>query len=467
MAEPNDAAVMLEDASELVQEQYFAKYEEQYHSRFGSTTNKCFMPEPGVVTGDGKSMQYEVGPADTVRFQLDPLGNIASPQRIDPGRIKIRWNRQSSSAHDFTQVSARCQFDTYTIEDGSNGTIVNLADRIYDSIQKDFDEKLAIMRHAGRDGQIALVNGTPRQDDLNDWASCASTPTNSTGMRLKVDTGSIAVIRPNARYDFVRAGVVIAGNVRCTDIPNFADRSAGFEFVSSGITGERSSGNLANVADNDVIVFSGCYNAGIYSFGAYFSSPTEGETFICGADRTDAGSRWMNPQRFTNSGTARPLTKTLFNDCAIACGFFGEDVQNGTVWMADPTQHQRIRDELGEPAFIQIPIGDDRSKRFMNFGSVGLNYQHGTFGTVKIVSDPLARQDRVLVLQNDTWKTLSYAWKGLKPIREGGSHWYRMQQNTPNTGKGLIYAADWVGNVCDWCVKPWKNAMIGDLAVPS
>lgn len=44
MAEPIDSAVMLEDAAEIVQEQYFNKYEEQYHDRFGSTTNKMFMP---------------------------------------------------------------------------------------------------------------------------------------------------------------------------------------------------------------------------------------------------------------------------------------------------------------------------------------------------------------------------------------------------------------------------------------
>lgn len=467
MAEPNDAAVMLEDALELVQEEYFDKYEEQYHSRFGSTTNKCFMPDPLPVQGDGRTMQYEVGPSDTVRFQLNPLGNIANAQRIDPGKIKVRWNRASTAAHDFTQVSARCQFDIYTLEEGKGGTIVDLSDRIYNSIQRDFDEKLAIMRHSDRTGQIALVNGAPKQNDRESYADAAATPTNATGMRLKVDTGSIAVIRPNARYDFIRpsSGAVIAGNVRCTDIPNFADRSAGFELLTTGITGEIGTGNLANVADNDIIVFSGCYNAGLYSFGAYFSAPTANESFICGADRTDAGYRWMIPQRFMNSGTARPLTKGLFNDAAIACGFFGEDTQSGTVWMADPTQHQKVRDELGEESFIQTSTNASFGARYMNFGSVGLNYQHGTFGTVKIVSDPLCRQDRILILQNETWKTLSYGWKGLKPLKEGGGHWYRMNQNTPNSGKGLIMCADWVGNVCDWGTKPWKNAVIGDLSV--
>lgn len=465
MAEPLDAAIFLEDALEIVQEQYFGKYEEQYHSRFGSTTNKLFMPVPDVVVGDGRTMQYEVGPADTVRFQIDPLGDIANPQRIDPGKVKVRWNRQDTTKHDFTQVSARCQFDIYTIEDDSKGTIVDLADRIYNNIQKDFDEKLAIMRHAGRSGQLGLVNGTPKQNDTYNFTDAAATASNTAGMRIKIKSGSIAVLRPNARYDFINptTGVVNAGNLRCTDIPNFTDLSAGFAFTSPGTapTGENSTGNLANVADGDIIVFSGTFNAGMYSFGAYFSAPAAGESFITGADRTKASLRWMIPQRLRQGSASTKVVKSFFNDAAIAMGFFGDNVESEVVCMSDPTVNQTLRDEIGEAAFIQnYPIDDSRAKRFANFGSTGLNYQHSTFGTMKIVADPLASPTRVLFLDNGTWKTLSYGWKGLRALKEGGSHWYRMNQSTPNTGRGLIMAADWVGNVCDWCTRPWRNAVI-------
>lgn len=468
MAEPLDAAIFLEDASEIVQQLYFDKYEEQYPERFGSTTNKLFTPVPKAIKGDGETMQYEVGPADTVRTQIDPLGNIASPQNIDPGTIKVRWNRTDTTAHDFTQISAACQFDIYTMDNGSGGTIVDLADRIYNSIQGDYNEKLAILRHAGRSGQIALVNGAPKQNDRESYTDSAATPTNATGMRILVDTGSIATMKPNARYDFVRpaTGVVIAGNVRCTDIPNFEELSAGFEFVSTGPTGGRSTGALGSVADNDIVVFSGTYNQGIYSFGAYFSSPSANESFIAGKDRTDAGNRWMLPQRIRGRETSNAkITKSMFNSAAIAMGFLGEDLENPVVFMSDPTLHQALRDEIGEEALGGIyPIDDSRAARFANFGSIGLNYQHATFGTVKIVADPLARQDRILIINNGTWKTLYYGWKGLRALKEGGSHWYRMNQAAPNTGKGLIYKADWVGNQCDWCTKPWKNGAILNLS---
>lgn len=468
MPEPLDSADFLEDAIQIAQTQYRKGFLTQYQSRMGSTTNKLFRPMAEPVVGTGKTMQFENGPADTVRFQVDPLGNIAPAQIINPGQLTVRWNRTNLAAHDFVQASARCQFDTYTIENGSMGTVVDLAERIYNNINKDFDEKMAIMRNAGRTAQLCLVNGTPKQNDRETLTDAAATPTNTTGLRCAVDTGSISVIRTNGRYDFINPsnGAVRAGNVRCTDTPNMNDLSAGFEFVTTGPAGQFSTGNLANVADNDIVVFSGMYNAGLWSLGAYMAAPNT-SAFLGGAIRTAAGSRWMIPQRIlagTSATALAKITKSHFNRLAIAMGYLGEDEQDGVVFQSGPNLQQAVRDELGEESFIQIPTSDDRSKRYANFGSVGLNYQHGTFGVVKITSDPLASDNRLLAIVNDTWFAMHYLQNGLKPIREGGSHWYRMNQSTPNTGKGLIYAADWVGNVCDFCTQPWRNGCVDFLS---
>lgn len=444
-------------------------YDEQYHDRFSKVTNKFFDPDPRVVVGDGINVQYELGPADSVRMQRDPLGEIASPARFDPGEMKIRWNANDTSAHDFTQVSARVQFDIYTIENMSKGTIVDAADRVYNSVQKDYEGKMAVLRHADRTGQIALVNGTPVEADRESFALGTATADNTDGMRFQLDNGSISAFIPNTRLDFYDSTGVTkhAGNVRITDIPNFADRSVPVEFVTSGLPSEISTGDLSTVADNDIIVYSGMYNASFYSFGAYFSPPANAnDSFIGGKNRTSKGYRWMLPQFLRRADSAAPIRKSFFNDAAVAQGFTSEDPINGVAWLMDPLQHQALRDELGEPSFIQIPTGSD-SKRFMNFGSMGLNYQHPTYGLVKILADGLARTDRILILVNGTWKTLFYGHKGLKPIPRAGGHWYWMNQGTPNTGQGLIKCADWYGNHCDWCTAPWRNAAILNLSTPT
>lgn len=472
MAEPFDSAVYLEDVSAIIQTQYFREFTEETPGYFGSITNKLFKPDMEEITGDGKTMQVMVGRADTVRTQLNPIGDIASPDVFGANTLRVRFTRVNPTRanHDFTQVSASVQFDDLTIRNMSKGTIVDAADYTYNSVMKQYDERLAMLRHAGADCVIALVNGTGKKNDSYYYDGCSATPTNDAGIRLKIDNGSIAAFQPGTRWDFINPsnGQVVAGNVRVPDgdLPNPADMSVGFQFISSSastLPARVSTGNVANIADNYYIVPSGSYNAGMYSLGAYFSAPTASESFIGGVDRTAAAYRWMIPTRMRQGSSAAKVTKSMFNDLAIAMGFREEDGQSAMVFMTGPSIHQSLRDEIGEDAFIQIPVGDDRAKRFMNFGSVGLNYQHGHFGVVKIAQDPLCPDNCVRVIDPETWKALFYGFRGLQPIRENGSHWYRLNAPTPNTGKSLIYKADWYGNQTDWCTKPWRNGIILNL----
>jgi len=469
MAEPFDSAGYLEDVSDIVQTQYFKNYEVNYHDRFGRVLNKMFSPSAEVITGDGKTMQTELAPADTVRANSDPLGEFAAPDILEAEAVRVRFNRQTApTGHDFTEFSASCQFDDLTIENASKGTIVDVADRVYKQVQGQFDEHLAVLRHAPRSARIALVNGTPRLNDHWTFASATSTATNAGGARLQVDNGSIAALRRGARIDFVNAsGTVVAGNVRVTDV-NPADLSIGVAFTSSGsgvLAGRVSTGNLASVADNHTIVYSGEYNKGLYSLGAWFGRPTAGESFIGGVDRTTAGFRWMLPISTREGSSNTPLTKSHFNDLAIAMGFLIEDGQDGMVFVTDPTLNQKLRDEIGEEAFFQIPEGSSDAKRVMKFGSLGLNYQHPQFGLTKILVDPLMPAGTVRVLDPSTWKTLPYLWQGLKPMKENGAHWYRMPSATPGNGKSKIWKADWYCNMTDWCTRPWRNGQI--MAVTS
>jgi hypothetical protein len=243
---------------------------------------------------------------------------------------------------------------------------------------------------------------------------------------------------------------------------NVADLSIGLKFNTTGFIATRtSSGDLSTIADNDHIFFSGERNKGMYSFGAYFTLPAAtGDSFIGGKDRQDRDFRWLNPTttRETASSNSK-ITRSMFNDLAIAMGFLDEE--HGVVCMSDPTLHQAIRDEVGEDSFINIPITDSRMERFANFGSVGLNYQHGQFGLVKVVSDPLALPNRVSFFTPETWRTLFYAWKGLRVLNgTRGGGWYRPPSETPGAGLSKYWQVDWQALCMDFCFQPWKNGQI-------
>lgn len=461
MAEPNDTATYLEDVSAIIQQEYFAEFEVETAGRFGSTTNRLFQLDSEAIHGDGRTMQVELAPADTVRMQIDPLGAFAAPDAFQATTIKVRWNKQTLTAHDFSEVSASAQVDDIDLRAGMNGAIVDFPDRIYRQIMPNYDEHLAILRHLPKTAVLGTVNGTTPGLNNNWYGASSGTVTNTGGLRCIVSGMSIAAIRPGTRLDFLNptSFVVNAGNVQVTDV-NPADKSIGVAFISTGITTRRSTGQLSNVSSTDVITFSNEYGKGMYSMGAYFGRPTAGESFIGGVDRSTSGYRWMLPTATREGSASAVVTRSMFNDAAIAMGFRSEDQLMGMVFMTDPTIHQSIRDQIGEDSFIQLPTDDSQLKRFGNFGSVGLNYQHGVFGMVKIAADPLCPPNTIRIIASKTWKSLYYGWKGLQFLPGERGNWYRLNENTPNVGRGKIYKCDAYTNQVDWCTRPWLNAII-------
>lgn len=462
MAEPFDSATYLEDVSAIAQTQYFPDFTEESPKLFGSTTNKLFDLDEQEITGTGKTLQFELSRGDTVRFSDTPLGAFASPDAFVPGTLTVRFNRQTTSSNDFSEISASAQVDDIDVQEAGKGSIVDFVDRIYRAIMPEYEERLAIHRHLPRSGIVAALDGsTVARNNSYYFSGATATASNTNGLRAIVTSGSIAAIRPGSRIDFLNPTTfaVNAGNVRVTDV-NPADRSIGVEFVTTGLPTRFSTGNLANVGTTDKIVFSGEYNKGMYSMGAWFGRPTAGETFMGGVDRTTSNYRWMLPTSTREGVTSAKINKSMFNDLAISMGFRSEDAQRGLVWMTDPTIHQALRDEIGEDAMIPLEADSPMGKRYAQFGFTGLNYQHGQFGIVKIESDPLCPPNVVRALSLGTWKGLYYGWKGLRPLKETGNHWYRMNETTPNTGRSKIWKADWYALQTDFCKLPWLNGQV-------
>ena len=173
MAEPNDTSTFLEDVSAIIQQDYFAEFTEESSSRFGSVTNKIFKPYPEAVHGDGKTMQVELAYADTVRGQTNPLGAMAAPDSFEAGMIKARWDKINyATAHDFTQISASCQTDDIDMEEAGRGSIVDFVKRMYNQVMPNYDEHSSILCNLPKSALVALVNGTPAQNDNFTFASC-------------------------------------------------------------------------------------------------------------------------------------------------------------------------------------------------------------------------------------------------------------------------------------------------------
>lgn len=467
MAEPYDSAWLLEDVSAIIQQQYFPEFTEEAPGRFGSVVNKYFKPSMDAITGDGKTMQVEIAPGDTVRFGNDPLGPFALPDVFQAGSLKVRFNKNTPASSDFSHISAACQTNDIDLEVAGRGSIVDFVERMFKQIMPEYDEKLAVHRHLSRSASVGTIDtGTAVQNNSFYFAGGAATPTSATGARIKVKDGSISYFRPGTRLDVYNGSSLVLGNIRVTD-NNPADNSIGLEYItgtpgSNPVRTSTGTFNATNLSAGYVLYYSGEKDAGMYSLGAYFSAPTSTDSFIGGVNRaTISGGnyRWMIPVTTRAGATAATLTKSMIDDLAISMGYRDEGEQ-GVVITTSPDLHQKVRNEYTEASFLNIPDGDNRLKRFANFGTMGLNYQHPVFGLVKVISDVLHVPNTVRVIVPETWRSLYYGFRGLKmmPGTKGG--WYRVTETTPNTGLSKIWKCDWYALQTDWCSQPWKNGQI-------
>lgn len=455
----------------ITQEQYFSDYLEQWVSYFGKNTNKIFKPADQAVVGDGLNFQYELGPADSARASTNVLGDFASPQQFAPGSFKVRFSQTGTS--DFVRISASAQVSDLDMVNAGKGTAVNLVTRLVSSIMPGYDEHLAKLRNLPKTGLICSVTAAPKKNDARTLAIATASATNATGLRFGISGASRAYFRKGVRLDFVVGGAVVAGNIMVTDI-NLADISSdgitgsvGCAYVSTGVAGQASTGDLSLVTSAATVYHSGEYNSGIYSMGAFFSTPSSGESFIGGVDRTTADYRFLVPTTIREYDTSAAISTNVavnqshFTDLANAMNYTDE-AGSGGVFVAAPEVVRKLQNDIFQSSIVQMPIGNDKADRWGHFGMHGVFFQDPSFGTTQIMADPLINPNRIRFLTPKTWLQLNWGWKGLRmmPGDNGKGGWYRMNAATPNTGKSIFYKSDWYTYVCDICTQPWKNGEI-------
>lgn len=470
MALPQDAAVGLWGLTSYFQEQYRDDVYEKF-PQFGRThrkINRLFAPNTSIADGDGENVQVQIAPADSWRYSGNPnpesLGNA---DNLEASSFKLRFNLETApNGHDFTFLGGAMEIDRYTMLN-RRGSIAVLAVQLRRQFEEDFERKIATWRMT-INGVVGHVNGTPELNNGASLAASTGTATNAGGIRFAIDNGSISFLRRGDRVDFIRpaTGAVIAGNVRVTDI-NPSDLSVGGAFSSTGHLTRISTGNLANVVDNDYVVLAGTYAGGKTSLRSWFSDPAAGETFIGDKDRTTSGYRWMIPITTRQDATTTSvITQNHYDDLAEAMGWVFETGNTGLVFMQSPPLTRKIRNEIAQAKMIIEKPEKDMSERWAHFGiGGGVVFQNPQFGVAQLVSETLMPPDEVWALDPETWMTTWYQKRGLQFLEgDADEMWSRVSSGAPNSGKGVIYRAEAMANIADWCKCPFRNGRIRKVA---
>lgn len=443
----------------VLTEQYWPDVEDMVF-RHGRSFNALFprLKEGEMkVESDGLNIKVTRHNADNTRGTKDPLADFGNTRTFAGSTWKVRYNEDDTSTNDFFRFHTSAKIsDTELIRSESAGSVesgqlIDIADRVYSEMVDDYGEKLAKMRNCPTTGRLAVVNGTPVEDDELYVDGGAATADNTDGARFYVDNGSVAMFAPGMRLDIYTGASRTAGNVEVTSV-NYEEKSVGVRFI----TGE-SSGNLASVANNDDIYLSGQYNAGMNSLEGWFTQPTSSDSFF-GKNRLNYQYRWMLPHFTRRGASSATISRQHLNDACLTLSRFADMKHKVKVYGADDIV-QKLRDQIDEITFSPQPVSG-AGERNATMGASGVYFQHPAIGRVEIMSDPLAQPNRLRLISPETWRSCYYNHRGLRRIPAEMGNWYREASDTPGNGKSMFWRTDAYAFNCDICLFPQKNVEI-------
>lgn len=460
-----DTAVTLQTVINIAKRKYFSQLL-AFLTISGMATNEMMSLHDQAVDGDGLYIKYKRSQADSFRPDRDALSGFGTSRPFVAEEIKVRFNEQNSTLHDFVKLAGSSRVSEYQIikaEDANDAAIVDIVATLVEDFRRDFDFKRAVLRNCDRTARLATVDGTKRNNSSLDFASCSTYTNGATSCRLQVDDGAIGWFREGQYVDiYTSGGTLILDNLQVTDEPNAADMSVGLAITSE----TTAAANCDSIADNYELFWSGARNQGMYSIGELFATPAA--NYIGGTDRTSVNYRPLQGRLFRSaSGTVvRKIARTDFDDVADTLATQYDKPDYGYSVRMQQRLHTALRVQFEAAAFIPWPTTEaGKSKRWANYGSSGLTYQHPALGTLSLMADPFMKPGRFQMLAFDDWMALYYKNKGLR-IMPGGiaGNWERMEGDVAGQGKGMFYQMQAYANMCDFCKFPRRQVEAQNLS---
>jgi hypothetical protein len=452
-------AMTLDTVGDALRELYLPGLAEHVW-RAGQVTNRLFRPSSdGVtVTGDGLTIQVQTGMNDSARASRNMLKDFGNSRHLTVSKIKLRAEtdpNEAASGNDFLRTEAVAQITELERQRGNDpGVALNLAEREYNGMRDSYDFSKPVMYYSTAEGKFAAVNGTPKDNDADNYAGAGSYSSGATSFRVPVDFGSVSAFKPNTHWDFYTGDTLLADEVRVTDFNPF-DLSVGFELTDASTVA-----NCDAVVDNADIYRSGEKGNGFRgSLRAWFDEASSGENFLGGVDRTTSAYRWLKTQRYkaTASGTVK-INRDQLDALALGMGYVDDGMDMGQLVLSSTSIIQTLRKSIGEEALSNQAANNDGN---YSFGQNVLSYIHPTFGKVVLQADPLHPNDRMHFLRAADWQLIPYLNPGLNILDEAGNGgWYREGAASGGGGRGMYWRMD-AYDICTlWCKLPQKQGVI-------
>ena len=469
MAQPFDSASTLQSFSAAIQLKYAPKFYDQIFFT-GRPTNKLIKPMEQAVVGDGMTFQSRNAGSFNGRMDTDMVSDFPTPIPLGVANYKFRFNERDQTQNDFVKYATSGRVSQYDLDNiSSAGAAFNILSQTLKEIRDGFDFMTAAHRHLDRTGRICTINGTPVNNDGQVASGtgnnvCSAYTTGSTSARIVIQltsssAGSVAAFQPGVKLDIYNGATLVFSGAKVTDY-NPQDSSVGLTRFDA-----TSTANFDGVATGHSIYFSGEKDKNMYSLGAWFSSPSTTDSFIGATNRNTAANRYLNTTKIREGATARRISQKDFDDVCDAMAYVTDGSEVSTwVAVADPRVITAVRQDIGEDRFIPYPVDQGNNKRFANFGTGALAFQHPSLGYIVLQAEPLCPPNVIRFFRPQDWKALSYGNRNLQFMPGSNGLFNRLPSTTPGQGYGMFWQVEAFSVLGDICEYPRLSAQINAVS---
>lgn len=431
--------------------------------RFGGTLNRLVKLSKRMIEGDGVTIQVVDAQVSPGRFSRDINGAWPRPRAISTAKYKVNLT-ESTDTNDVSSLKASVSFTDLDLQRAAKSQVaaVDWVKRNFDGAVKHIGETTAVHMHLTSTARVATVDGTAKKADRRDIDSCAALTTTG-GARFRVTSGSIAALPKGLLLDVYSSAGVFRFTVMVMD-KNPRDNSVAVYGVNADDV-ESSSIDISTIVTTDELYISGEKGKGMISLGEWFSKPTAatGDDFF-GKNREDPDFTWMQPH-YSGPASSRAFDPTDIDTAGIELGYIEEDPEAGYIATAQPELIETYKRAIGANVLIQYPTNKEKGEIIASYGFDGAMHRHENLGRVMLQPDALHKRNCLRLLRPGDWerlKGLNEAWRWL-PGDGGTGHYYRVESDTPGTGRSSVWRADGYGLFVDICLAPWRQIEIQNI----
>jgi len=461
MAHSNQSIVesRLTNLSDALRSQYDPEVPDMAY-RLGSPTSRIIRPSDRVTMASDW-YQMVTGHADSSRAGKSLDADFGAPRKGTVSKIQIRLDEQVSAANDFRRVDAIARLSRFDVMHMNNPeSAVNIAEKVTMDSTESVNETSTILMHADKTAQIGTVDGTPKNNDSENFSAATTYTSGATEARITLAGNSVGIYSPNMYLDFyTSAGVLIANGVRITDV-NVSDYSCGL-----ALTDESNQADLDNLADTHYIYRSGEKDCGFLGgFGeAMKGTIASGDSWFGGVDRSTSSYRHLLPVKINSTGSATAISKSHLDQMASKLGYrMREESGVATVWLGGVDLAEQLRQDIGNEALVNTTAEDNGQ---YTFGELGVTYMHPTVGRVTILGDAAAKNDKCMLLNPEDWEMLHGYSKGIEIVTGGAGmgDWERVPGENTVGGGSMYYRREGYSVKTPYCKKLNRQALLDNM----